>query len=153
MSLHSPFVNSLENYFSESNINSGVKISQIQETKTFSQGLEFSGIIGFSGDFLGSLFFSADREFLGKLTETMLGTRMDEEEMLLDMIGEFTNTIAGNASQAFEDTLLISTPVVIRGKISSIQLKQLEVPIYYIKVSWDGSSGILVIGIEKYREI
>ena len=57
--------------------------------------LPYTGLIGISGPRKGGIYFTAGAPLLSELTRVILDAEADEET-LLDMVGELTNTIAGN---------------------------------------------------------
>jgi len=79
---------------------------------------DISGVIGLTGDLLGSVSLSfSEKSALSALT-AFIGfpiTELDEESM--DAVGELVNIIAGYAKKFIDDYKTeISLPTVIRGK-------------------------------------
>jgi chemotaxis protein CheX len=109
--------------------------------------LGYTGLIGISGPRKGALYFTAPLALLENLTEVILGTDAADDETLLDMAGELTNTVAGNVRRNFGTDFLISVPLVIRGKPDDI-LVRLKPPVYVIPLNWRRERAFLVVGLE-----
>jgi chemotaxis protein CheX len=83
---------------------------------------EISGVISFLGSHTGVVVIRLPRVLADKLlkrTKLQYDNEKQREKLINEMIGEFTNIIAGNAVgplQANGYELEISTPVVVRGK-------------------------------------
>ena len=74
---------------------------------TIPESLEFRVIIK------GSVFFSASTILLTNLI-SQIGIITTQEEKLMDLVGEVSNTIAGNARREFGDQFLLSVPIVFK---------------------------------------
>ncbi len=84
---------------------------------------------------------------MGELTKVILGVDDAEEETLLDMVGELTNTIAGNVRKNFGGDFLISVPMLVKGKPDDI-LMRLKPPVFVIPLNWRKEKAYLVVGLE-----
>jgi chemotaxis protein CheX len=109
--------------------------------------LEYTGVIGISGPRKGGVYFTAGPKLLKELTREILGVEEADEESLLDMVGELTNTIAGNVRKSFGADFLISVPMLIRGKPLDILLR-LTPPVFVIPLNWHHEKAFLVVGLE-----
>jgi chemotaxis protein CheX len=109
--------------------------------------LDYTGLIGISGPRKGGIYFTAGPRLLSELTRVILGVVDAEEETLLDMVGELTNTIAGNVRKSFGGDFLISVPMLIKGKPEDILL-QLKPPVFVIPLNWRREKAYLVVGLE-----
>lgn len=109
--------------------------------------LEFTGLIGISGPRRGGIYFTSGPQLLSELTKSIMGMEDDDPDTLLDMVGELTNTIAGNVRQYFGPEFMISVPMLIRGKPEDILLK-LKPPVFVIPLTWKGKKAFLVVGLE-----
>lgn len=77
---------------------------------------DVSGIIGLSGDLIGSIVVSFPRESAAKLASSFAGVDLDATSSEFpDAIGELANMIAGGAKRAFGFKANISVPNVIIG--------------------------------------
>ena len=77
---------------------------------------DVSGIIGFSGDVVGSVVVSFSMEASIGIVEAFTGENMDiDNPDFADAIGELCNMIAGNAKQAFGLEASIGIPSIIIG--------------------------------------
>lgn len=109
--------------------------------------LDYTGLIGISGPRKGGIYFTAGKSLLASLTEVILELRDPEEEMLLDMVGELTNTVAGNVRKSFGADFLISVPMLIKGRPDDI-LVRLKPPVFVIPLNWRHEKAYLVVGLE-----
>jgi len=108
---------------------------------------DFTGIIGISGNKKGSVFFSAPRELLIQLI-TSIGVLTTQDEKLMDLVGEVSNTISGNARREFGEEFMLSVPVVIQGKSENVKVTNVA-EIYVIPISWKNYEAYLIINLEE----
>lgn len=108
--------------------------------------LDYTGLIGISGPRKGGIYFTAGAKLLTDLTQVILGSEADDET-LLDMVGELTNTIAGNVRKSFGADFLISVPMLIKGRPDDI-LVRLKPPVFVIPLNWRREKAYLVVGLE-----
>lgn len=141
------FVDSLTNYFDKmtdkkAQVGTPFLIHDINEYL-----LDFTGIIGISGNHKGSIFFSAPRLMMVKLIgEISVPTTRNEK--LLDLVGEVSNTLSGNARAEFGDQFLLSTPTQITGKSEDINIQDITA-IYVIPLVWNGLKAHLIINLDE----
>lgn len=109
--------------------------------------LDYTGLIGISGPRRGGIYLTSEPNFLIKLTQAILELPEPDEESLLDMVGEWCNTIAGNVRKNFGPDFLISVPMLIRGRPQDILLK-LKPPVFVIPILWHQEKSFLVVGLE-----
>ncbi len=77
---------------------------------------DVSGIVGFTGDIVGSVVIRFTKETALNLIESFTGERFSEDsDDFTDAIGELSNMIAGNAKSEFGLSAGISIPSVIVG--------------------------------------
>jgi len=110
--------------------------------------LPYTGIIGISGEYKGGIYLSADKELLSGVAGCILGIEEADESACIDMLGEITNTIAGNARSSFGSQFMISVPIVIKGQPEDIFF-QLKPPVFVIPIEWREHPCFLAIGLEK----
>lgn len=80
-----------------------------------------SGIIGFSGDIVGSMTVSFNRDTATKVVATFAcGELPIGSPDFADAIGELANMIAGTAKKSFEANARITVPTVIIGERHNI---------------------------------
>jgi chemotaxis protein CheX len=108
---------------------------------------DYTGIIGVSGSRRGGVVFTAGKELLSAFGECILGESALDEDSLFDLVGEMTNTIAGNMRETFGPTFLISVPIVLKGKIDDISMR-LKPPVFSIPIEWKGCPSLLSVGLE-----
>jgi len=107
---------------------------------------DFTGIIGISGNQKGSVFFTAPRPLLVHLLND-LGILSTRDDKLMDLVGEVSNTISGNARREFGDQFLLSVPVVLKGSGDDIAIAK-TVDIYVIPIVWRHLKSNLIINLE-----
>jgi len=85
---------------------------------------DITGIISLTGDIMGSVILSIDNQTAQKAISNMLGDQIQNQQEIIDGIGEITNVIVGmaktdlsNSSCDFE----ISVPVMVIGKGANIK--------------------------------
>ena len=141
------FVDGVSNYFEETTGEKpevGVPYIKGEESVV----LDYTGAIGISGKKRGCIYITASSKMLEDLAKLILLVEDIEIEVLLDMVGELANTIAGNARNAYGSEFMISVPIVLDGKPNDIILQKMKVPTYIIPITWRDSASILVVGIE-----
>jgi len=99
------------------------------------------------GNHKGSVFFTAPRIMIVKLISE-IGVLTTKEEKLMDLVGEISNTISGNARRTFGDQFMLSTPVVLRGKGEQLHVPDIT-SIYVIPVVWKNMSAHLIINLNQ----
>ncbi|MBN2063733.1 MAG: chemotaxis protein CheX [Sedimentisphaerales bacterium] len=82
---------------------------------------DVSGIVGFTGEIIGSVVISFTSEMAIKLVEQFTGENYTaDSDYFADAVGELSNMIAGNAKSEFGLTAGISIPSVIIGTNHSV---------------------------------
>ncbi len=107
---------------------------------------EFNGLIEVSGDYLGSICFSAPRALLSHVL-LKSGESVFTDERHGDIVGEIANTLAGRARRHFGEGLGISTPQLLDYSITTFQPLAHSLP-YAIPFLWHGYEANLVIHLE-----
>lgn len=107
---------------------------------------DFTGIIGVSGPYRGTVYFTAPKALLTHLL-LAIGERDTSMENILDLVGEVANTISGNARSEFGHEFMISVPVVVEGAPNKIHLPK-HLRSYVIPVYWKAYSAAVVICLE-----
>ena len=139
------FVRVVTAYFlSVSGIAARPGIPYIKSERT--QAYDYTGLIGISGSRRGGVYFTARKELLAGFGRFVLPGDLDDEG-LYDLVGEMTNTIAGNMREIFGSSFLISVPIVILGRIEDIGMR-LKPPVFVIPLQWDGLDCHLAVGLE-----
>lgn len=108
--------------------------------------LDYTGVIGISGSHKGSIFFSSTR---GLLVELLSALQIDNvnEEKIMDLVGEVSNTISGNARRELGAKFTLSPPVILKGKGEDMKVSQIE-EVYSIALSWKGHNANLIVSLE-----
>lgn len=140
------FINGVIGYFKHTS-DKDVKVgSPYLIENTSPAAFDFTGIIGVSGPYRGTVYFTAPRALLTHLLLS-LGERDTSIDNILDLVGEVANTISGNARAEFGQEFLISVPVVVEGMPSKIHLPK-HLRSYVIPVYWKAYSAAVVICLE-----
>jgi chemotaxis protein CheX len=140
------FVDVVTDYFAQvSGEAAAIGIPYVKKTEPVV--LEYTGMIGISGPRKGALYLTAGPGLLDSLTQVILGAEAADDETLLDMVDELTNTVAGNVRRNFGGDFLISVPLVIKGKPEDI-LVRLKPPVFVIPLNWRKEKAFLVVGLE-----
>jgi chemotaxis protein CheX len=136
----------LENYFREI-ANEKVEFGVPYEKENNFETLNLSGAIGISGTYVGCIYFTAEEKMINELAKII--TMSDEIDLasIYDMIGELTNTIAGNLRKSFGSEFEISIPIIIRGSSLDIIINKLKAPVIVIPVKWRNYKFYFNIGI------
>jgi chemotaxis protein CheX len=92
---------------------------------------EISGVIGLSGNAIGTVVLSFSKELALKAAGALLMTEMTEiSGDVVDAVGELTNMVAGSAKSKLEELeLSISLPNVITGSGHEIRFPSEVTPI------------------------
>lgn len=107
---------------------------------------DYTGIIGISGNHKGSVFFSAPQNMLIHLLSS-LGILSTSEDKLMDLVGEVSNTVAGNTRRVFGDQFMLSTPIVLKGTSADLKITSVE-QIYVIPITWRKHQANLIINLD-----
>jgi chemotaxis protein CheX len=104
-------VHGVLNMMAHTKVNVGKPYRKTDPTATH----DVSGIIGFSGKFVGSMVLAFKQETAIALASAFAGVEVSPDSPdFADAIGELANMIAGNAKKNFSGTL-ISVPSVVMG--------------------------------------
>jgi chemotaxis protein CheX len=140
------FIDVVVEYFGQiSGDNATMGVPYIQEGKA--QLLDHTGVIGISGPRKGGIFVTAGNRMLRELAGIILESEEVEDEEVLDMVGELTNTIAGNVRREFGASFMISVPIILQGRPSDLKL-QLKPPVFVVPVNWRDHQAFLSVGLE-----
>lgn len=146
------FADSLTRYFkhlteSTGSLSQDLEISApyLLESDNIS-GLGYTGMIHVSGRYSGKVFVTARSSMLKKIL-LCLGEVDLNEELRQDLIGEITNTLAGNARRHLGTEFHISTPKVIKGTIESARLT-LSPRCFVLPFRWKSNVADLIISLD-----
>jgi chemotaxis protein CheX len=108
---------------------------------------DYTGVIGISGSRRGGVYYTAGKELLADFGGYILGEEELDDASLNDLVGEMTNTIAGNMREIFGSAFLISVPIILKGKIDNISMR-LKPPVFVIPIKWKDHTSHLAVGLE-----
>lgn len=110
-----PLIKSIQATFSKM-IRLEVTIDRPHVKSSPAPNYDVSGIIGISGDFLGSIVVSFEMQAATKIVTAFVGIALPPDSPKFpDAIGELANMIAGGAKKDFGGKTTISVPNVIIG--------------------------------------
>ncbi|HEY6528161.1 MAG TPA: chemotaxis protein CheX [Cellvibrionaceae bacterium] len=140
------FIEGVLNYFRHT-ADKGVKVGSPYLAEDIEPIMhDFTGIIGVSGPYRGSVYFSAPKLLLTHLL-LALGEVDTSAENILDLVGEVANTISGNARKSFGREFLISVPVMIEGVIDKLYTPK-HTRCFVIPVYWKSYAATVVVCLE-----
>lgn len=140
------FVTGVTGYFQHTD-DKGVKVGSPYLAEEVEPAMhDFTGIIGVSGPYRGSVYFSAPKLLLTHLLMSM-GETNTSLENILDLVGEVANTISGNARKTFGREFMISTPVMIEGAIQKLHTPKYT-RCFVIPVYWKSYAASVVVCLE-----
>jgi chemotaxis protein CheX len=94
---------------------------EVSEGSDMRSDFDISGIIGLSGDVVGSVALSLPWKTAERCVNAFTGAEDPPDEDVCDAIGELANMIAGSAKSEIEGrSIAISCPSVVRGKELSV---------------------------------
>lgn len=139
------FVDSVRNYF---------KVTTSQEPQITSaflatsdvEGLDFNGLVTFSGSYNGHVIVSMPPKLLRELLLLQHETDLSDGN-LLDAVGEIANTLAGNARKVLGHGLDISVPIKLQGA-AGIKARVRKHP-YVITLRWNHQPAIVCVDMER----
>lgn len=108
--------------------------------------LDYTGVIGISGERQGCVYVTAGRELLRALLLHVGETDVSESN-LCDLAGEIANTVSGNARLHFGPGFMISVPVIVRGTAEAIQVPR-NIRAYIIPFHWHKQPATLVVSLQ-----
>jgi len=141
------FINGIKRYFShldgpDSQVDIGVPYLVKNQDAL---GTDFTGIIAINGSNQGYVFFSAERSMLSKILLSHGETQLTHEYMC-DLVGEISNTIAGNARKSLGEEFHISPPKTMTGKISGALLEK-DRRSYVLPIRWKSKGAQLIVSL------
>jgi chemotaxis protein CheX len=139
------FVDSVTNYFSLLTGEPAVIRSAYLANAELPR-FDYTGLIAFSGQFKGSVYFSASSMMAAKLLLAMRETDTSNTN-LLDIVGEVANTIAGNARKYYGAGLEISTPLTSFGHAEKAN-SPLRARPFAIDLQWQYCEGVVLVDLE-----
>lgn len=112
--------------------------------------LDFSAVIGISGGYRGSVYYTAPREKLAALLP-LLGEGDIDDHLCADLVGEITNTISGNARERLGANFMISTPFILEGRPDDVRAAR-NANCYVLPVTWNQHCSRVLVTLEKVAE-
>lgn len=145
-----PFVKSIQNVFSTMlQLPVSVNDPQIKQGNTPSH--DVSGIIGMSGDVVGTIILSFKGDAAESIVALFCGEKLASSSPdFADAVGELVNMVSGGAKAMFTDTkdVSISCPSVIVGKDHGVALPS-DVPCVVIPCETDCGEFVIEVAIRE----
>lgn len=145
-----PFVKSIQNVFSMMlQLPVTVLDAQLKENTTPTH--DVSGIIGMSGDMVGTVILSFQRETAESIVALFSGEKLScGSADFADAVGELVNMVSGGAKALFADTkdVSISCPSVIVGDDHGVALPS-DVPCIVIPCVTDCGEFVIEVAIRE----
>ena len=148
--LITPFIASIENVFSTM-MQLPVTIKEPTLKKTPETTYDVSGIIGMSGDVVGSVVLSFPKQTAVRLVTLFTGTEMAPDSPdFPDAVGELSNMVSGNAKGMFSGKrkVQISCPSVVIGMGHTVSRPR-DIPCVAIPCSCDCGDFVVEICVQE----
>jgi chemotaxis protein CheX len=141
------FVEAINHYFTQTTQES----AQIRAAYLGDDGklpiYDFTGAINVSGEYFGTIYFSAPNVMLRHLL-TMMKESDQSRDNLLDIVGEIANTLSGNARKYFGETLKIAPPIKMDNQNTKLNKLARQRP-YVISIKWKHYMASLIVDVAK----
>lgn len=145
-----PFVKSIQNVFSTM-LQLPVTVNEPQIKQGSEPTHDVSGIIGMSGDVVGTIVLSFRDDAAQSIVTLFCGEKLElSSPDFADAVGELVNMVSGGAKAMFTDTkdVSISCPSVIVGKDHGVALPS-DVPCVMIPCSTDCGEFVIEVAIRE----
>jgi chemotaxis protein CheX len=109
--------------------------------------LGFSAVIGISGSYRGNIYYTAPRDKLEHIL-LRIGEPSADGNLCGELVGEITNTIAGNAREGLGEVFMISTPFLLHGRNDVVKPVD-GAPCFVLPIEWAGYSSRVLISLNK----
>lgn len=144
-----PFIASIQNVFSTM-MQLQVTVGDPQLKQSPTPSYDVSGIIGMSGDVVGSVVLSFPKQTAIRLVALFTGQEMAHDNPdFADAIGELSNMISGNAKGMFQGKkrVTISCPSVVIGP-DHVVSRPKDIPCVVIPCNTDCGDLVLEVAIQ-----
>lgn len=144
------FVQSTANYFDAVARGGAVLGTPYLRDEGEDVALDFSAVIGISGSYKGSIYYTASREKMKALLP-LLGEPESDDHVCADLVGEITNTISGNAREKLGAGFMISSPFIFEGRPKDVRAAN-GAPCYVLPVQWNNQTSRVLVTLTKTQE-
>lgn len=141
------FVEGIEHYFAKLTNEPAITQKPVLIDDITQYIYDYTGVIGISGSHQGAIFFSSSKGLLAELLTALEITGINEVKKM-DLVGEVSNTISGNARSKLGGKFMVSPPVILKGKSEKMQVPHIEEN-YVIAIAWKGHKANLIVSLEK----
>ena len=140
------FVHSIDNYFKVS-CDSPARVGTPFLTTNASEHMaDYTGCITISGNYRGAVFFSAPERMLMRILRE-LGLVSTQHSKLMDLVGEISNILSGNARKEFGEDFNIMPPKNFHGSGSNAPHTNVK-KIFVIPIEWHELTANLIVNLE-----
>lgn len=109
--------------------------------------LEWNSVIGVSGKVGGVVYFSTEEKLLVDFYKNFVMPESEPSKQdLCDLMGEITNTIAGNMRSFYGGDFLVSVPITFVGKKMDIYI-HIPRPLFVFPLKWRDFSAFFTVAI------
>lgn len=144
------FTRSIQRYFQETELEAPtIKTPYLANEEE--SILEFTAVIGISGDQKGCFHYTSSEPMLRAIAQ-VFGETDPTPELLCDMAGEIANTIAGNARMDLGSGFMISVPVVLEGQPRHLRLPK-GIASIVIPITWREWTSQLIVSLENLENL
>lgn len=140
------FVELLKDYFAELT-DQKVTFSKpyLEKNATADYG-DYVGVIHISGLCKGFICITATNDSLISLIERVFNRSVSNTKMIKDVLGEMTNTLAGNARAMYGENFVISVPKVFEQETYDMDFNKEPIVLPF---SWSGHDYNLILWFSK----
>ncbi len=140
------FLDIISNYFNQFGREKVVVDTPYLLEKSQPRVFDYTSVITISGAQKGVVHFSATRQLLHSVLQSM-GETDNSEAIYLDLAGEVANTIAGNARKEFGPEFHISVPSISKS-LSKSGLLLDEGRFFIIPITWLSQVGEVLVCLQ-----
>ena len=107
-------------------------------------------MIQISGNYRGAVFFTAPERMLMRILRD-LGLVSTQENRLIDLVGEISNILSGNARKVFGEQFSIMPPRAFHGGRSGAPHADVN-KIFIIPIEWNELTANLIVNLDHQNE-
>lgn len=139
------FIDVITNYF-EHLTGESAKMGVPYVRDSSEDGVQYTAVISISGSHKGAILLTTTGEMLDELGSIILGEKIDPDDYE-DLVGEITNTIAGNMRRTLGSHYNISVPLIFTRGLYELT-RNLQQPVFMIPIQWRTYKALVAIGLD-----
>lgn len=144
------FVESIDNYFKVTCVSPAKVGTPFLTTDADKYIEDYTGMIQISGNYRGAVFFTAPERMLMRILRD-LGLVSTQENRLIDLVGEISNILSGNARKVFGEQFSIMPPRAFHGGRSGAPHADVN-KIFIIPIEWNELTANLIVNLDHQNE-